>query len=65
MSSALVIQIVKVNSGDICPTLRKDLDLLRHVLEQKVENNVPFTIIPTNKQVKALNRTAYNTRSKR
>jgi len=60
-----VIQIVKVNIGDIFPTLRKDLDLLRHLLKQKVENNAPFTIIPTNKQVKALNRTTYNTRSKR
>lgn len=36
-----VTQIVKVNTGDICPTLHKDLDLLKQVLEQNDENNSP------------------------
>jgi hypothetical protein len=62
-SSASVTQIVEVNTGDICPTLCKDFDLLRQVLEQKDENNAPFTPVST-KQRKVLNRSAYNTRSK-
>lgn len=63
-SSALVTQIVSVNTSEICPTLRKDIDLVQHVLENKDENNAPFTPVLTKKQRKALNRLAYNTRSK-
>jgi hypothetical protein len=41
--SAPVAQIVGVNTGEICPTLRKDINLVRHVLEHEDKNSAPFT----------------------
>jgi propanediol dehydratase large subunit len=42
-SSAPVTQIVNVNTSEICPALRIDMDLVRQVLAQQNENNTTFT----------------------
>jgi len=43
MESVPEIQIVGVNSSEICPVLQKDLNLVRHVLVQQPDDeNVPF-----------------------
>ena len=46
-SSDPLTQIVKVNTGEICPTLCNDMDLVRQVLAHEDENNATLTPLLT------------------
>lgn len=46
-SSAPTAQIVKVNTSEICPTLRKDMDLVQKDMAQQDENNDSFAPVWT------------------